>query len=206
MSDGDRSAERPVAGEVTQNTNQAGDPRPTFCNRCEREITRRDPIWVTLRGCFCSEMCAKLAESPPIEAGDPFNYGGGEPRSRLPAEPFADIAPHQSASPTSRAAAEANAPTMRSKMYLIYTHIRQQGLHGATRQEIADDLAIPLQTVCGRVRRLYQMGLIGSNPGHVRASTHSGLANEVMLHEAFVDRWNDDQARPPIRPSWERGE
>lgn len=249
MSERDQTAERQVAGSQSQNPprEKLKIDHPTgFCEQCDREITRRDPVWIIGMWLACSQECADalaerdraecfeldaeqaaahpmrqvIAEFGNLKVGDVIMLHDDEgnhfvadvvrepmrpkTRTRIPAEPFADIAPHQASSPTSVASAEKNATTMRSKMFLIYEHIRQQGLHGATRQELADDLGISLQTVCGRVRRLYQMGRIGSNPGHVRANRLSGFDNEVMLHETFVDRWTDDQSRPPERVQWER--
>lgn len=124
------------------------------------------------------------------------------PRARMPVE-VAEMPPHQKSSPTSRASAEALKPSSLSKMFLIYSHIEQKGAYGATRQEIADDLGISLQTVCGQVRRIYQMGRIGSNPGHTRANRWSGRENEVMLHERYVERWQNDQTRPALPFCWE---
>lgn len=182
-----------------------------FCSResCKREITKRDPVWTPLSGgVYCSQECVDATPG----------YVGPEiaPRSRMPANPFADLAPHQSSSPTSTAAAVKESKTMRSKMFLVYEYIKARGAYGATRQEIADDLGIPIQTVCGRVRRLYQMGHIGSNCvlkckvarcGHdpeCRLSLQSGYAQEIMLHEDHVLRWQEDQTRPAQRLSWDK--
>lgn len=166
-------------------------------------MTKRDRSAERRVAAFLSQNSAAPVKRPEPPADDLFTSSAKrQQRSRMPAEPFADIAPHQSSSPTSRASAEKNASTMRTKMFLIYEHIEAQGAYGATRQELADDLAISLQTVCGRVRRLYQMGLIGSNPGHVRNNRISGFENEVMVHENYVMRWQPDQARPPITPAW----
>jgi hypothetical protein len=126
-------------------------------------------------------------------------------RSRLP-DQYIEQPPVAHDSATSRAAADTIAPTRRSKMFLVYHHIKAEGSRGATRQEIVDALAISLQTVCSLVNTLYTMGLVGSNAGDVRANRISGCDNEVMLHEDHVTRWNlARQARPAERPNWERG-
>lgn len=144
----------------------------------------------------------KRSLPPPPSLFDAPPAAEKKPRSRMPVE-VAEMPPHQKSSPTSTASARAMKGSSLSKMYLIYAHIEQQGAHGATRQEIADDLGISLQTVCGQVRRIYQMGRIGSNPGHTRANRWSGRENEVMLHEAFVTRWQNDQTRPALPFCWE---
>lgn len=193
-----------------------------FCSResCKREITKRDPVWMSVRGCYCSTECRddwerKLDGAETV--GRLLDYAERDiaARSRMPSAPFADLAPHQSNSQTSTASAEIVGRTMRSKMFRIYDFLREQGLYGATRSEIVDALGIPLQTVCGRVRRLYQMGRAGSNcvkgcfvacDHHpcTRINRHSGVENEVMLHEAFVRRWQGDQPRPGVPLSWEQ--
>jgi len=61
---------------------------------------------------------------------------------------------------TSIAAAEAiaeMAPTLRGK---VYEYLASRQSAGATRQEIADGLKMKLQTVCGRVGELKDMGLV----------------------------------------------
>ena len=166
-------------------------------------MTKRDRSAERRVASFLSQNSSAAPVKVPEPPADDLFTSAKKQRARMPAEPFADIAPHQSSSPTSRASAEKNATTMRSKMFLIYAHIESKGAYGATRQEIADDLGISLQTVCGRVRRLYQMGLIGSNPGDVRSNRLSGFDNEVMVHEDRCLRWQPDQQRPAQRPSWE---
>lgn len=207
MSDSDQTAERQVAGSVTQNVPERKKlefaPVSGFCASCSREITKRDPVWIAGSDLACSQECSdKLFArwQATIENDEPFE----PPRPRMPADPFADVVPHQASSPTSVASAAKNVSTMRSKMERIHNRIIKSGPHGMTRQELTDDLGISLQTVCGRVRRLYQMGLIGSNPGHVRANRISGFENEVLLDELWVDRWTPEQTRPAERPSWER--
>lgn len=61
---------------------------------------------------------------------------------------------------TSIAAAEAirgMAGTLRGK---VYAHLVAHHASGATRHEIADALDMHLQTVCGRIGELKQMGLV----------------------------------------------
>lgn len=58
---------------------------------------------------------------------------------------------YQRRSPTSRAAAVRAQGKARSKRELIVEYVWQQGVRGATRDEIARALGMPIQTVCGRV-------------------------------------------------------
>src|SRR3954462_1914273 len=89
----------------------------TFCDRpsCRREITKRDERYIASHGTYCSKQCLDEMGFVPKEA-----LAAGHHRARMPAVPFADIAPHQSSSPTSTASAANQATTMRSKMFLIY--------------------------------------------------------------------------------------
>lgn len=211
--------------------------RPSgHCGHCGREITKRDALWMVGDNLACSMDCSnaiwaeseynphRIEPSDPVIVPNPKEEGGGEyvvemtrpgeyvgtHRARMPATPFADIAPHQSSSPTSTKAGEVKGKTARSQMSRILHFIETQGLYGATRQEIVDALSISLQAVCGRVRRLYQMGLIGSNcekgcfyvcdehPVISRKNRLSGLDNEVLVPELYVRRWYPEQARPAM--------
>jgi hypothetical protein len=149
---------------------------------------------------FISQNMPASVKKPEQESDDLFTAAEKQ-RSRLP-DHFLESPPVAGDSATSRAAANTIASTRRPKAFLVYYHIKSLGKHGATRQELVDALGISLQTICSLVRRLYEMGLIGSNPGHVRLNRFSGMENEVMLYEDHVTRWQPDQSRPPIIPKW----
>lgn len=163
-------------------------------------MTKRDRSAERRVAEFLSQNPPALAKPKPEQVDDLFT-AAEKIRSRLPAS-FIEIAHSAPGSATSRAAADTIGPSRMPKMALVYFHIKALGKFGATRQEIVDALGISLQTVCSLVRRLYQMGLIGSNPAHVRRNRFSSLENEVMIHEDHVTRWQPDQARPPQRPKW----
>jgi DNA-binding NarL/FixJ family response regulator len=96
------------------------------------------------------------------------SWQGGADATRVPA----------GKSRTSIAAAEAiadMAPTLRGK---VYREIVRRGDQGATRAEIAEQLAIRESTVCGRCRELLDLGLI-YDTGTTRQTT-SGRAAVVM--------------------------
>lgn len=135
------------------------------------------------------------------EQTDDLFTAAANDRARLPAQ-FIERGAVAPGSETSALAADAIGPTRYPKAYLVYQHIKSMGKFGATRQELVDALSISLQTICSLVRTLYQCGLIGSNEGHVRSNRFSGMANEVMLHEDHVTRWQPDQPRPPQYPKW----
>lgn len=194
MSPRDRSAERRVAAFLSQNSaapvKKSEQPEPDLfapADTREKRIDLMDALKKSLAG--RARLSDEFIEQPPV-------------------------AHH---SETSREAAQAIAPTRRSKMFLVYHHIKALGQYGATRQEIVDALAISLQTVCSLVNNLYTMGLIGSNclEGCTTKCEHkpvsrrnrfSSMDNEVMLHEDHVIRWDlARQARPAERPNWERG-
>jgi hypothetical protein len=185
MTKRDRSAERRVAEFLSQNPPAPVKPKPEqvddLFTAAEKDKARE----------WYGEMGIKASPDTTILTH----------RSRLP-DQFIEIAHSAPGSATSSAAADAIGPSRMPKMALVYYHIKALGSFGATRQEIVDALGISLQTVCSLVRRLYQMGLIGSNPGHVRRNRFSDLENEVMVHEDFVSRWQPDQARPAQVQKW----
>jgi hypothetical protein len=192
MTERDRSAERRVAEFLSQNMpapkveQAAADDLFTAAEK-DRDGFRHTPDGVI-----------------PPRYEDSFLHRDGwgdSKRSRLP-DRFIEQASTALGSETSARAADTIGPTQRPKAYLVYQHIKACGKTGATRQEIADALAISLQSVCSLVRRLYEMGWVGSNLGDVRLNRLSGLENEVMLHEDHVIRWQPNQARPPITAKW----
>jgi hypothetical protein len=107
-------------------------------------------------------------------------------------------------SATSEAAARAMDAVVPTLAWLVLQHIISCGAHGATREETTIALGKRLSSVTARIRELYLMGHIGSNPGHTRTNGETGLENEVMLYETHVQRWTDGQARPPVPLSHRR--
>lgn len=193
MTKRDRSAERRVAEFLSQNA-----PAPKM------EQAPADDLFTAAE----KARTEIIVPNPPEEGGGEYvmrqtapDIWIGKHRTRLP-EQFIDVASTAPGSATSARAADAIGDSRRPKAYLLYQHIKSMGKYGATRQEIVDALGISLQTVCSLVRRLYQMGLIGSNPEHTRRNRFSAFENEVMLHEDHVTRWQPDQTRPPMIPKW----
>ena len=84
-------------------------------------------------------------------------------------------APHNG-SPTSRAAAEAITLTAGTLRALVMTYIRDQGEHGATRQEIEDALQISGDTIRPRCKELLAMGLI-----HATTATRPTVAGRSAV-------------------------
>lgn len=109
-------------------------------------------------------------------------------RAGLPRE-HGMIPPASSKSITSQKSADRLMPRFGSKLRKVYDHIDAAGATGCTRQEIADETGMLLQSVCSAVNRLYQMGEkgigagIGSNPNHERDG------REVLVAARYVERW-----------------
>jgi len=61
---------------------------------------------------------------------------------------------------TSRDAYEAIQPRLGSRQLEVLRSLRRMGPGGATREEIADDINRPIQSVCGRVHELVALGLV----------------------------------------------
>jgi hypothetical protein len=123
-----------------------------------------------------------------------------KPRAGLP-RAQGMIPPAQGSSATSQKGAKLIEPRFGTRLRRIYDHVVAAGATGCTRQEISDELKIPIQSVCSAVARLYEMGRksefgsgIGSNPGHERASKQSGSPQEVLLAAKHVKRWIPEQS------------
>lgn len=139
--------------------------------------------------------------------GAPSN--GNEPPMPAPLETRASMpyaiaqhAPSAPGSPTSRAAArrlDALKRTQSAQARVLHA-INAAANKGATRAELAGITGLRLSTVCSSVRRLYQMGYVGSNPGMTRVDRSSGMNVEVLFNERYVSRWrNADGAMIPRR-------
>lgn len=115
-----------------------------------------------------------------------------ETRAAMPA----DVAQHAfvaNGSSTSRVAAkrlEALKRTQSAQARVLHA-INAAANKGTTRAELAGITGLRLSTVCSSVRRLYQMGYIGSNPGMTRVDRSSGMHVEVLFNERYVSRWRD---------------
>lgn len=124
------------------------------------------------------------------EAALPVSAFGSAPgaatRSALPYEHAGPIA---GKAPTSKAAALNVADTYVSKKGRILLHLVACGAHGATRPEIARALDLPINSVNSACNTLYRQGLVGSNPGDVRADPNTGNDCAVLVGEDYVDRW-----------------
>lgn len=116
------------------------------------------------------------------------------PRASLPNR-LAQLPPAAPGSPSSEAAARAIAGAVIPQARRIHAYIAQQQARGATREEIAEAMALRLSAVCGRVRTLYRQGLIGSNPDVTRVSASSGMQAEILVADVFVARWLDTRGR-----------
>jgi hypothetical protein len=87
---------------------------------------------------------------------------------------------------TSIAAAEAiadNAPTLRGR---VFAFVAGQGQAGATREEIAAALDMPLQTVCGRVNELIAQCLV-HRTDETRPTASGRAAGVVRAHGARAE-------------------
>jgi hypothetical protein len=118
-------------------------------------------------------------------------------RARAP-QKMSDAPPFQPGSKTSRAGADFASRFSRTQQGKIEAFIRDKGPYGATREEIWTQLKMRPGSVQARVRTSYMQGWIGSNPGHERPGT-SGIANEVLVWETYVERWAPEQTRPATR-------
>ena len=96
----------------------------------------------------------------------------------LPLFDYQPPAPYQRDSETSREAAEAIEPVAVTVRAEVLDYVAKWGT-GCTREEIAIQLCIPLQTVCARVNELIRSGhLIRTNE---RRMTISGRRAEVVV-------------------------
>lgn len=110
-------------------------------------------------------------------------------RAALPDSVALNNPPHQSSSPTSTAAATVIRPTFPAQLQRVLAFVQSNGLHGATRAEIAAALKMRLSSVCSAARTLYRQGLVGSNPQHTRVDPETHMNVEVLVSEIHVLRW-----------------
>lgn len=204
----------------------AADMGPLFGEPQPKVEVKRDPFMdFAMRGSAAQSAVDKLLPRPvcfqcgkPLEVGQQVNdvtYKGArqtvhrhctaafhewvaQKRARMAPEVALKGESARGSETSAVAAREVDAmvPTL---AWLVLQHIRDCGLHGATRDETAQALGKRLSSISARIRELYLMGLIGSNPNHTRTNPETGLENEVMLYETYVDRWKPEQQRPPQR-------
>lgn len=128
-------------------------------------------------------------QQPPILA-DNENQ---KTRAALPRE-FAMKPPAAPESSTSARAAIAKEPKFGTKARRILDHLTAAGEEGCTRQELSDELNLPIQSICSSVNALYTMGLAAANPGRQRLSSTSGLPQEIIVIAKYVERWKNTKA------------
>src|SRR5579872_2779825 len=90
-------------------------------------------------------------------------------------------APYRKGSETSRAAAAAQSPEkLAGDKQRIYSYVALCGNRGATRDEIAVGIDIPLATVCGRVADLVKAGYLVESSATRRTRTGAEAAVLVL--------------------------
>lgn len=121
-------------------------------------------------------------------------------RAALPDQIALNFAPKAKGSPTSAAAARSiERPDIhKGQLNTVLRCVQRRQSGGASRAEIAELTGLRLSAVCGRVRTLCRVGIIGSNPNHRRrpqvVSEHlrSKELQEVLVAEQYVERWHID--------------
>ncbi len=102
-------------------------------------------------------------------------------------------------SKTSRKAALENYPRSGSQRWRILNHIGNQGDEGRTRQEVAEDLGMAIQSATGRITELVQGGWVRADGDRTRKTPQKSDAEVLILTEkGRRERHADLEGLPPF--------